>query len=184
MTHDQELQFSKSLTELLPYTTGYARTLIGGRHHYHSLYEDFAQTTMLKAWENRHSFAPDTNLKAWLFTILRNTIVSHHRRHWREVVSDKSGQSVFDESTNPEAAIAARQSLERVQLLAQKHRDVLTDIAWEGLSYRESARRHAVPHGTIRSRVARARAMLMELTGSDGLHYGRRKLSMMTAIQT
>lgn len=90
MTRDQELQFCKSLTALLPYSRGYARKLLGARHQYQSLYEDFVQTAMLKAWEKRYSFSSGTNLKAWLFAILRNTITSHHRRYWREVVTDSA----------------------------------------------------------------------------------------------
>ena len=176
MTHDQELQFSKSLTALLPFIKGYARKLLGARHHYHSLYEDFAQTAMLKAWENRHSFVPGTNLKAWLFTILRNTIMSHHRRHWREVVTDgASDENMPDETANPEGAVAAKQSLERIERLTQMYKDVLTDVGWEGLSYRQSAKRHDVPVGTIKSRVARAREMLSQLAGGGELHDGSKK---------
>jgi len=176
VTHDQELQFSKSLTALPPYAQGYARKLLGAHQHYHSLYEDFTQTAMLKARENRQSFVPRTNLKAWLFAILRNTIVSHHRRHWREVVTDKTGdQHLSDESANPERAVSAKQSIERMQILTQLHNDALTDVGWEGLSYRQSAKRHNVPLGTIKSRVARAREMLTQLSGDDDFHYGHRK---------
>lgn len=174
VTHDQELQFSKSLTAMLPHTRGYARKLLGTRHHYHSLYEDFTQTAMLKAWENRHSFVPGTNLKAWLFTILRNTIVSHHRHHWREVITDNAAeQHLADGNTNPERAVAAKQSIEQIQFLRQPHQDALIDIGWHGLSYNQSAKRHQVPPGTVKSRVARAREMLTQLTGGDEFHYGR-----------
>jgi len=178
VTHDQELQFSKSLTALLPYANGYARKLVGASHKYHSLHEDFTQTAMLKAWEHRHSFVPGTNLKAWLYTILRNTISSHHRRHWREVAADQTAcQDLPDANANPEQAVAARQSIERIQLLTQQHKEALTDIGWHGLSYEQSAKRHDVPAGTIKSRVARARVMLTGLTGGDEFHYGRRKHS-------
>lgn len=178
MTHDQELQFSKSLTALLPYANGYARRLVGASNQYHSLYEDFAQTAMLKAWEHRHSFVPGTNLKAWLYTILRNSVSTHHRRHWREVVVDETTcQDLPDGNANPEQAVAARQSIERIQLLSQLHSDALTDIGWHGLSYEQSAKRRKVPAGTIKSRVARARVMLTGLTGGDAFHYGRIKNS-------
>lgn len=180
MTHDQELQFSKSLTALLPFANGYARKLVGGSHNYSSLYEDFAQTAMLKAWEHRHSFVPGTNLKAWLYTILRNTIATHHRRHWRELVTDERAcHDLPDGNADPERAIAARQSVERIQLLAQLHQDALIDIGWHGLSYEQSAKRRNVPAGTIKSRVARARVMLTQLTGGDEFHYGHRKHSVL-----
>lgn len=173
MTHDQELQFSRSLTALLPYTKGYARTLAGNRRDDSSLYEDFAQTAMLKAWEYRHQFVPGTNLKAWLYTILRNTIVSHRRRYWREQLTAEAGdQSTPDNSANPESALAARQVIRRIALLKQDHQDVLRDMAFEGLSYAESARRRHVPTGTVKSRVARARTILAQLTGGGELFHG------------
>lgn len=165
MTHDQELQFSRSLTALLPYTKGYARTLVGNNRDDSSLYEDFAQTAMLKAWEHRHQFIPGTNLKAWLYTILRNTIVSSRRHKWREsLMPDAGDQDRRHDTANPESAVAARQSIRRIGLLKQAHQDVLKDLGWDGLSYSQSATRHHVPTGTIKSRVARARTILAELT--------------------
>ena len=172
MTHDQELQFSRSLTALLPYTKGYARTLAGSNRDDSSLYEDFAQTAMLKAWENRHQFVPGTNLKAWLYTILRNTIVSHRRHYWRERLTDQVDQERQDDSANPEQAVAARQSIRRIGLLKQAHQDVLKDLGWDGLSYSQSAARHHVPTGTIKSRVARARTILAQLTGGAEVSHG------------
>jgi len=183
VTHDQELQFGKSLTALLPSTKGYARTLLSPAQHYHSLYEDFAQQAMLKAWEHRDQFVPGTNLKAWLFTILRNTIVSHHRRYWRELVTDKAADpQMADETASPESAVSARESLNRLDLLTKEHQEVLTDLGWHGLSYRQLAKRHSVPAGTIKSRVARARDVLAELAGRDELRYGRRIAKRMAAI--
>jgi RNA polymerase sigma-70 factor, ECF subfamily len=178
VTHDQELQFSKSLTALMPHTKGYARKLLGAGHGYQSLYEDFAQTAMLKAWENRHSFVPGTNLKAWLYTILRNSFISHHRRYWREVVTEEPGDlSLSDGSANPEHAVAAKQTIDHIQLLTQRHKDALIDIGWHGLSYAQSAKLRKVPVGTIKSRVARARQTLSQLAGGDEFHYGRIKQS-------
>lgn len=173
MTHDQELQFSRLLTALLPYTKGYARTLLRSGRDDSSLYEDFAQTAMLKAWEHRHRFVPGTNLKAWLYTILRNTIVSHRRHHWREsLTGEVYDQHTQDDSANPERAVAARQSIRRIEFLKPAYRDALQDLAWEGLSYSQSARRHHVPTGTIKSRVARARTILAELTCGELSHGG------------
>lgn len=173
MTYDQELQFSKSLTALLPCTKGYARTLAGSGRDDSSLYEDFAQTAMLKAWEHRHQFVPGTNLKAWLYTILRNTVVSHRRHQWRESLMDEVyDQYTQDDSANPERAVAARQSIRCIELLKQDHRDALQDLGWEGLSYSQSATRRHVPTGTIKSRVSRGRMILAQLTGGELSHGG------------
>jgi RNA polymerase sigma-70 factor (ECF subfamily) len=185
VTQDQELQFKRALIGLMPYAKGFARTLLNPKGQYHSLYEDFVQQAFLKAWENRDRFEPGSNLKAWLFTIMRNGIVTYHRRHWREVVTDQAQDPhAPNETANPERALATRQSIAHFELLKKEHRDALSDLAWDGLSYEESAKRRGVPTGTIKSRVARARQVLADLIEGDDLHYGRksaRRIAPMTA---
>ncbi|MEE3072323.1 MAG: sigma-70 family RNA polymerase sigma factor, partial [Pseudomonadota bacterium] len=47
--------------------------------------DDLVQDAVVKAWSNFHSFEAGTNMRAWLFTILRNTYYSLHRKRRREV---------------------------------------------------------------------------------------------------
>ena len=47
--------------------------------------DDLVQETLVKAWDKHESFQPGTNLKAWLFTILRNEFYSQMRKRGREV---------------------------------------------------------------------------------------------------
>ena len=47
--------------------------------------DDLVQETLMKAWDKQSSFEPGTNLKAWLFTILRNEFYSQMRKRGREV---------------------------------------------------------------------------------------------------
>ena len=51
--------------------------------------DDLAQETLVKAWQSRATFIPGTNLKAWLFTILRNQFYSDRRRAWRQAPWDQ-----------------------------------------------------------------------------------------------
>ncbi|MBN9067316.1 MAG: RNA polymerase subunit sigma, partial [Rhizobiales bacterium] len=46
--------------------------------------DDLVQETLVKAWDKQKSFQPGTNLKAWLFTILRNEFYSQMRKRCRE----------------------------------------------------------------------------------------------------
>jgi len=178
MTQDQEVQFQRALTGLMPYAKGFARTLLNPKGQYSSLYEDFVQQAFLKAWENRDRFEPGSNLKAWLFTIIRNGIVSYHRRHWREVVTDQARDPQAPiETAIPERALTTKQSIAHLELLNNDHQNALSDLAWDGLSYQQSAKRRGVPTGTIKSRVARARQVLTDLIEGDELHYGRRSAS-------
>src|SRR6266481_5075153 len=47
--------------------------------------DDLVQDTLLKAWNNMHAYTEGTNLRAWLFTILRNTFYSDYRKRSREI---------------------------------------------------------------------------------------------------
>src|ERR1041385_2974538 len=76
--------FKAELLELVPYLRAFARSL--SRRHEGA--DDLAQEALVKAWQSRDSFVPGTNLKAWLFTILRNQFYSERRRAWRQVPWD------------------------------------------------------------------------------------------------
>ena len=72
--------FKTELLGLVPFLRAFARSLTGNQE----AADDLAQETLVKAWQSRSSFIPGTNLKAWLFTILRNQFYSDRRRAWRQ----------------------------------------------------------------------------------------------------
>ncbi len=65
----------------MPHLRAFARGLC----HNRELAEDLVQDTLIKAWAAQARFEPGTNMKAWLFTILRHELYSHGRRAWRQV---------------------------------------------------------------------------------------------------
>ena len=67
-TADTEAAFRRDLLELIPFLRAFSRSLCGDRE----LADDLAQEALAKAWQSRDTFRPGSNLKAWLFTILRN----------------------------------------------------------------------------------------------------------------
>ncbi len=78
---DEEPQdFKTELLGLVPFLRAFARSLTGNQE----APIDLAQEALVKAWQSRDSFVPGTNLKAWLFTILRNQFYSDRRRAWRQ----------------------------------------------------------------------------------------------------
>ncbi|MEI9929999.1 MAG: sigma factor [Rhizomicrobium sp.] len=77
--------FRNDLLALIPFLRAFARSLCGN----HDSADDLAQETLVKAWQSRATFAPGTNLKAWLFNILRNQFYSDRRRAWRQTPWDQ-----------------------------------------------------------------------------------------------
>ncbi len=126
--------------------------------------DDLVQDCLTRALANERLFEPSTNLRAWLFTILRNLFLNRIRdERMRPVVSDAS----LDWSTSSHTApgtqydtLLARQVLEAIDTLAVEHREVLLLVAVEGLSYQETADVIAMPIGTVMSRLSRAREQL------------------------
>src|ERR1700681_4251358 len=81
---DGDAEFKANLIPLISHLRAFSFTLCRRR----DLAEDMAQDALIKAWRSRSSYEPGTNLKAWLFTILRNEVLSHHRRAWRQMPWD------------------------------------------------------------------------------------------------
>ena len=87
MTPDEaDAQFRKDLLALIPFLRAFSRSLCGERE----LADDLAQEALAKAWQSRDTFRPGSNLKAWLFTILRNQFYSDRRRAWRQAPWDET----------------------------------------------------------------------------------------------
>jgi RNA polymerase sigma factor (sigma-70 family) len=74
--------FKESLLAVIPNLRAFAVSLCGDRERA----DDLVQETLLKAWDHSDSFEEGTNLRAWLFTILRNSYFSDCRRRRREAV--------------------------------------------------------------------------------------------------
>jgi RNA polymerase sigma-70 factor (ECF subfamily) len=126
--------------------------------------DDLVQETLVKAWQKRKSFEAGTNLKAWLFTILRNTYFSELRKN-NHVVVDSNSDSVEQLSEPPAQSghldlqdfRAALGTLEPAQM------EALILVGAEGFSYEEAAQICGCAVGTIKSRVNRARRRLAEV---------------------
>ena len=82
---DGDGDFKTELLALIPFLRAFARSLTGNQEGA----DDLAQETLVKAWQSRATFIPGTNLKAWLFTILRNQFYSDRRRAWRQAPWDQ-----------------------------------------------------------------------------------------------
>ncbi|HVV64747.1 MAG TPA: sigma-70 family RNA polymerase sigma factor [Rhizomicrobium sp.] len=152
--------FKSELLALIPFLRAFARSLCGS----HDGADDLAQETLVKAWQSRSTFVPGTNLKAWLFTILRNQFYSDRRRAWRQTPWDQDAAERLpgtsqDQSWSADLSDTAR----ALRQLPDEQREALILVGAGGFSYADAA---AICHcavGTVKSRVARARKALMEI---------------------
>ena len=130
--------------------------------------DDLVQETMLKAWNSIDSFQEGTNLRAWLFTILRNTYFSECRRRRREV-PDQDGDYVARLSVPPaqQGRMDAQDLMRALGELTDDQREALILVGAEGFAYEEAAVICNCAVGTIKSRVNRARNRLVEILGID-----------------
>ncbi len=135
----------------------------------HAAADDLVQDTIVKAWSNFEKFTLGTDLRAWLFTILRNTFYSNRRKASREV-ADPDGIHAGNLSVLPQhdGRLAFREFLVAFNELSAEHREVLILVGANGYSYEEAAGMMGVATGTAKSRANRARARLCELMGMTG----------------
>ncbi len=126
--------------------------------------DDLVQDTIVKAWSNMDKFQAGTNLRAWLFTILRNTFYSARRKTKREV-SDSDGIHAARLATRPEhdGRLALNDFRKAFEQLPVEQREALILVGASGFSYEEAAGMTGVAIGTVKSRANRGRRKLAEL---------------------
>ncbi len=133
-----------------------------------SLADDLVQETLLRAWSKSDKFQPGTSLRAWLFTILRNIYFSNYRKRAREVQdSDGAYARRLVVMGDQESHLDLEDFGKAMAKLPTEQREVLTLVGASGLSYEEAAEICAVEIGTIKSRLSRARAKLVQLLALD-----------------
>jgi RNA polymerase sigma-70 factor (ECF subfamily) len=135
--------------------------------------EDLVQETCLRALRAMDRLRPDSNIKSWLFTILRNVWLNQLRqsRTAAEVVDldldNHTANRPIDTAKDPYAAYVSNMEREQVrnaiQQLPLEFREVILLREYEELSYEEIATLLDCPPGTVMSRLARARFKLHDL---------------------
>ncbi len=157
--------FRTELLALIPFLRAFARSLCGNQE----TADDLAQEALVKAWQSRSSFIPGTNLKAWLFTILRNQFYSDRRRSWRQAPWDQDAAERIPGAGEVQTWAAQLSDTARaLRVLSDEQREALILVGAGGFSYEDAARICNCAVGTVKSRVARARKALMAiLDGED-----------------
>jgi RNA polymerase sigma-70 factor (ECF subfamily) len=167
-------EFKDGLIELLPFLRAFSRSLCGHRERA----DDLAQEALAKAWQSRESFRPGSNLKAWLFTILRNLYYSERRRSWRQAPWDETAASRIPASKGEQmSSIELSDTAKAISMLPAEQREALILVGAGGFSYEDAARISGCALGTVKSRVARARKALITILDSGEPLLEKRRLS-------
>jgi RNA polymerase sigma-70 factor, ECF subfamily len=162
--------FKREMLSALPNLRAFGVSLSGN----HDKADDLVQDTIMKAWAKQDSFEPGTNMKAWLFTILRNEFYSQMRKRGREI-QDSDGIFTERMSVHPAqyGSLDMRDFQTALARLPFDQREAIILVGATGLSYEEAAEVCGCAIGTIKSRVSRARTQLQtELKISGEADYG------------
>ncbi len=154
------------LTALIPQVRAFARSLC----HDRAQADDLAQDALVSAWRHRDAYLPGTNLKAWVFRILRNQFYSDRRRSSRvsQLDPDYAAQSLVAVS-NPVAALELDDVRRAMSELSDEQREALTLVGVAGLTYEAAAVVCDCALGTVKSRVNRARQRLATILSGERL---------------
>ncbi len=130
--------------------------------------EDLLQETFLKALKYKDKFQEKTNLKAWLYTIMKNTFINNYRRKVkRKTIMDNTDDDYFVNSTkqsspiSPESEYNYKEITKTVNALNDECR-IPFQMHNEGYKYKEIADELEMPIGTVKSRIFLARKKLTE----------------------
>ncbi len=134
--------------------------------------EDLVQDTYLRALRYQHSYQTGTNMKAWLFAIMRNLFWDRFKGGRPEDLSlDEDGdfplyERLKDDTAKPESDVldklAAKEVVAAVEKLPPLHREVVLLVDVEGFAYKDAAEVLGIPIGTVMSRLHRARQQLQK----------------------
>lgn len=154
--------FDEQLRLLLPRLRRFALSLT----RQPSSADDLVQSCLERALSSRAHKRPESDLRAWLFSILYRQFLDAHRRSRRYARMLEFFTGRDDAQPSVERTVVAQSTLAAFDRLNAEQRALLLWVSVEGLSYKEVAEILQVPVGTVMSRLSRARQALRQL--SDG----------------
>ena len=129
---------------------------------------DLLQETVFKAYSNRNKFEEGTNLKAWMYTIMRNTFITNYQRMVRRnTFIDTTENNHFINSTSSKVENKAQGNfvLRDIDKAINSLRDIYREpftMYFQGFKYHEIADRLEIPIGTVKNRIHIARKELKD----------------------
>ena len=155
----ESYKLQREIVKLIPSLHAFSRTLTRNPTDA----DDLLQEGLLKALVNLHQFTPGTNLKAWMFTIVRNTFYTNYKKKRREVASPLEDTSAIGIEPTQDWSLTMDEVNEAMQHLPGDQKQALMLVGSAGMSYEKAAEVCGCALGTIKSRVSRGRTRLREL---------------------
>lgn len=159
-------RFAEHLIEQIPHLRRYARSLTRDVQQA----DDLVQDCLDRAWSRMSKWQADTNMRAWLFTIMHNLHVNSLRRsshqRQREFIDSNNRQETAHSELD--GAMELRDLENALARLPPDRREVLMLVCVEGLSYAQVSAVLGIPNGTVMSRLHRAREEIHQLMHGDG----------------
>jgi RNA polymerase sigma-70 factor (ECF subfamily) len=162
--------FLEQISGHIPELRRYARTLRRQRDQADDLEQDCIERALGKS----HLYQPGTNLRAWLFTIMRNIAITQIRRDAfrRRSTLYYGARSLGIVAASQDVVVELNECLALTKTLTAFERRVVGHMCLDDLSYGETARRIGKPIGTVKSRLSRARQRLRDAVGTPAIHEG------------
>lgn len=159
--------FVSELEALLPQMRAFSRSLC----HDATLADDIVQSACLKAWAAADTFDRTAEMRPWIFRIVRNEYLQHCRRAWRNVdVESEFLEETLVDHGSAEMISDASRAIGAIYALPVKQRDAVILVLAAGLTYEEAGEVLSCSAGTVKSRVNRARALLVgDLSGQQAI---------------
>lgn len=157
-THD----FNSRFYELSPVLNAFAYNLTQNAEDAKDLYQE----TAFRAIANRDKFLPDTNFKAWLFTIMKNIFINNYRKKVKSNTIMDATENLFYLNSGSDSIDNrgdANVLMQELKALIEKLDDTIRIpflMHYEGYKYQEIADHFGLPLGTVKSRIFFARREL------------------------
>jgi RNA polymerase sigma factor (sigma-70 family) len=153
------IEFTHQVASLRGTLQSFTRRFTRDREESHDLVQD----TMLKALMYRDKFRENTNLKGWLFTIMRNTFINNYRKNQRaktnvDITKDQYFLNVEDEHTfnRPQESMEFKEIWRNVNHIKEEL-IIPFKMHTSGYKYHEIAEHLSIPIGTVKNRIFHAR---------------------------
>lgn len=129
--------------------------------------DDLLQDTFLKAFRYKDNFQEGTNIKGWLYTIMKNIFINNYKRKmFQKTITDSTDNSFYiDSSINQSfdsisSQISEKDIWKQIDALSDDYK-IPFSMFLSGYHYDEIAEKIGIPMGTVKSRIFHARRKLM-----------------------